>query len=149
MISLLSLLKKLFAAPPKIERVPLLHPVLGPITYSEEEEAWLTEPSHASLGFRFSIAGEAAPDARLLAHAESVARDPVVFRQKITAFLEAEAQRWKNHAETVRRLEIAMVCLFWPERPDDGMIFFAGGESYGLWRCDYKNRAPLDLGFDS
>lgn len=144
-----SSLKKLFAAKPKIERIPVTHPTLGPITYSEEDEAWLTDASHASLGFRFHFAGKEAPDTRLLPHAESVAHDPADFRRRITAFLDEEAKRLKDKDDTVRNLEIETLCLFWPDRPEDGMIYFSGGERYGVWRCDYKNRRPTGLGFDS
>ena len=142
-------LKKLFASKPKMERVPIMHPTLGLITYSEEEDAWLTAPSHASLGFRFHIAGEEVPASALVSHAESVARDPLAFRKMVSTFLEVEAKRLKDQEDTVRKLEIEMLCLFWPDRPDDGMIYFSGGERYGVWRCDYKNRKPVGLGFDS
>lgn len=140
-----SALKKLFAAP-KIERRPVSHPILGPISYSEDEGAWLTE---SALGFRFRIAGEESPDGALLAHAESVARDPIAFKKMVAAFLEEEAKTKKDQEDTVRKLEIEMLCLFWPDRPDDGMIYFTGGDRYGVWRCDYKNRRPIGLGFDS
>ena len=142
-------LKKIFAAKPRVERLPVIHPTLGPITYSDEEEAWLTDPAHASLGFRFHIAGDEAPDAALIPHAESIARDPLSFRNMVGTFLEAEAKRLKDRDDTVRKLEIDMLCLFWPDKPDDGMIYFSGGDRYGVWRCDYRNRKPVGLGFDS
>ena len=146
---MLSDLKKLFTPKPKIPRLPFAHPVLGTIVYSEEEGAWMTDSAHASLGFRFHLAGDLAPDSRLLAHAESVASDPAAFRALVIAFLEKEAMRLKDPEETVRKLQIEMLCLFSPERPCDGMIYFTGGERYGVWRCDYKNGRPIMLGFDS
>jgi hypothetical protein len=142
-------LKKLFTPKPKPERLPVTHPTLGSITYSDDEDAWLTDPAHASLGFRFHIAGEETPDVGLTAHAESIARDPLAFRKMVSAFLEAEATRLKDKSDSVRRLQIEAVCLFWSDRPDDGMIYFSGGDSYGVWRCDYRERKPAGLGFDS
>jgi hypothetical protein len=147
--TMLIALKKLFAAKPKVERRPVMHPILGAITYSEEEQAWLTDAAHASLGFRFRIAGEEAPDAALISHAESVARDPLAFRKMVGTFLEIEAERLKDKDDTVRKLEIEMLCLFWPDKPDEGMIYFSGDDRYGVWRCDYKSRKPVGLGFDS
>lgn len=141
-----SALKKLFAAKPKMARVPFSHPTLGIFTYSDDESAWLSEPL---VGFRFHLAGDEAPDGALVAHAESVARDPATFKDMVAGFLEEEARTLKDKEDTVRKLEIEMLCLFWPQRPDDGMIYFTGGDQYGVWRCDYKNRRPIGLGFDS
>jgi len=127
-------------------RVPFSHPTLGIFTYSDDESAWLSEPL---VGFRFHLAGDEAPDGALVAHAESVARDPATFKDMVAGFLEEEARTLKDKEDTVRKLEIEMLCLFWPQRPDDGMIYFTGGDQYGVWRCDYKNRRPIGLGFDS
>ena len=146
---MLSALKNIFTPKPKIARVPFVHATLGEFTYSGEEEAWLSDPSHGALGFRFHITGDEKPDPRLLPHAESVARDPNAFRKMVGDFMENEACRMKQRAAVIRELKIDMLCLFWPERPDDGMIYFTGGDSYGLWRCDYQNGKPIGLGYDS
>jgi hypothetical protein len=144
-----SALKKVFTPKPKVERVPFVHATLGEFAYSEEEEAWLSDPKHGALGFCFHITGDEKPDARLLPHAESVAHDADAFRKMVGDFLESEADRMKPRQAAIRELKIDMVCLFWPERPDDGMIYFTGGDSYGLWRCDYQNGKPIALGYDS
>jgi hypothetical protein len=39
--------------------------------------------------------------------------------------------------------------LFWPHRPNDGMIFFDGPDECRCWRCDLIGRVPVGLGFDS
>ena len=142
-------LKRMFSPKPQIGHAPVSNLILGCISFSEEDGAWLTEPSHGALRFRIHIAGVEAPDARLLAHAEAVARDPISFRAMVSDFLEQSAKQMKDEDDTVRKLEIESLCLFWPDRPDDGMIFFLGGEKYRAWRCDYKNRKPIGLGFDS
>jgi hypothetical protein len=131
-----SALKKIFTPKPKVVRAPFVHATLGEFSYSEEEEAWLSDPSHGDLGFRFHITGDQKPDERLLPHAESVAGGSNTFRKIIGDFLESEACRMKPRAAAIRELKLDTLCLFWPERPNDGMIYFTGGESYGLWRCD-------------
>ncbi len=144
-----SALKKLFAPKPKIDREPYVHSALGVLVYSEEEEAWLSDPAHKALGFRFHIAGDEKPDERLFQHAESVAGNPESFRKMVEVFLESEASRMKPRAAVIRELKIDMLCLFWPERPNDGMVYFSGGDGYAVWRCDYKNGKPIGLGYDS
>jgi hypothetical protein len=51
-------------------------------------------------------------------------------------------------AGEIRQLVIEDVCLFWPTRPDDGMIYFKGPNAFRVWRCDYIGRTPVALGFD-
>jgi hypothetical protein len=134
------------------------HPVLGRLRYSRDSEDW--ESDNAALPFQFSIAGNRgsafqriAPDARLMAHAERVAQDAPEFARMVRQFLEHEVERQgrlSGLAEEVASLEIAKLCLMWPERPDDGMIQFTGpNDELRLWRCDYVGRTPKWLGFDS
>jgi hypothetical protein len=56
------------------------------------------------------------------------------------------ARTWSKE---MAELTIEDVCLFWPDRPNDGMIYFHGPDETRVWRCDYVNREPRDLGFDS
>jgi hypothetical protein len=47
-------------------------------------------------------------------------------------------------------LKIENISLCWPDRPEDGMIFFRRSENdIGLWRCDYIARKPTGLGCDT
>ena len=67
-------------------------------------------------------------------------------------FLADEARTVKcltQYADEIRQLAIQDVCLFWPDRPDDGMIYFKGPDEFKVWRCDYVARKPQGLGFDS
>ena len=41
------------------------------------------------------------------------------------------------------------VWLFWPDRPDNGMIYFQVPDESRVWRCDYVSRKPRGPGFDS
>ena len=76
------------------------------------------------------------------------------FSRKVADFLEREARemegaRQPRPAEEIRQLTLESICLFWPDRPDDGMLYFDGPDEYRVWRCDYVDREPRALGFDS
>ena len=69
----------------------------------------------------------------------------------ISEFLAEEARRVKHlkqFAHEIEQLRIEDVCLFWPKRPNDGMIYFKEPDRYRVWRCDYVGRKPKGLGFD-
>jgi hypothetical protein len=56
----------------------------------------------------------------------------------------------RNPKAELAQLEIDNISLCWPERPDDGMIFFRGSpDDVGLWRCGYIARRPTGLGCDN
>lgn len=96
----------------------------------------------------FTIGGDTEPSPVLIAHAQEIVRSFPEFRQRVGAFLAAEALRLPVFAEEIRELEIEEICLFWPIRPDDGMIYFRGPDEFRVWRCDYIGRSPVGLGFD-
>ena len=88
----------------------------------------------------------------LLAHAADILRKRDAFVAAVSQFLKEEAEKIRSprsYRDEIEGLKIDRVCLFWPERPDDGMISFSGGRDYRLWRCDYVARQPKGLGFDS
>ncbi len=136
------------------------HPVLGRLVYSVDGDGWESRAGHGGIPFRFFIAGdrregpeEVVPDGALISHAESIALDPTEFVAGIERFLAREAQaqsRLKGLVEEVSLLKVDTVCLMWPDRPDDGMIQFRGpDDDLRLWRCDYVQREPKWLGFDT
>ena len=122
---------------------------LGPLTWSEDGDWWEADVKIGERKFGIKIGGESSPDAALLAHARNIVGSFDEFRQKVLAFLALEAARSDRFADEIRGLEIQDVCLFWPERPDDGMIYFSGPDEFRLWRCEYVDRKPTQLGFDS
>jgi hypothetical protein len=143
----LSKLRNLFkpADPP----APVQDAVLGTIEFNVEESLWEARVTSGGDALRICIAGKDAPDVQLLEHARAVAVNPQAFRSLISSFLNDEAPKFKGGEEKVRSLRLESLNLFWPNRPDDGMVFFDGGEQDRVWRCDYLNRQPVGLGFDS
>src|SRR5262245_36018124 len=84
--------------------------------------------------------------------AQDIVRSLPEFEQSVSAFLAEEARSVKHltrFADEIRQLTIEDVCLFWPHRSDDGMIYFKGPDEFRVWRCDYVARKPQGLGFDS
>jgi hypothetical protein len=71
------------------------------------------------------------------------------FSEMISSFLRSEAATFPNAEKEIVSLRLESLCLFWPARPNDGMLFFEGGEEGRVWRCDYINRKPRGLSFDS
>lgn len=123
--------------------------VLGKLLLSEDEDWW---EGHVKIGEKrvgFKLGGHTEPSRELLAHAHDIIWAFDDFERMVAAFLLAETERLKLFAEEIRKLVIDEICLFWPDRPNDGMIYFVGSNEFRLWRCDYLNRKPTKLGFDT
>jgi hypothetical protein len=130
----------------------MVHPVLGTLKWSEEDEAWITSPEHNGIGFALQIAGTPRPDESLVRHAAEIVATRDEFVRSVERFLSDQMSSVRNlgaFREELGRLKIERVCLFWSERPNDGMIFFEGGRDHRIWRCDYVGRNLQGLGFDS
>jgi hypothetical protein len=143
---------------PVVASVP--NAVLGTLTYSQDDECWMTAEGTPGIPFNFYIAGDwgdnhpvIAPSSELVAHAESIARDPRLFLGSVEAFVRSELgsrRHLRGWAKEIEQLKVSALNLAWAERPNDGMIEFAGPDEFRLWRCDYINRQPAGmLGFDS
>jgi len=136
--------------PPIAEKID--DPILGTLTWSKDDEAWVSSPAHAGVGFEFQISGTPEPDKALLAHAADILRRRDEFVAEVLACARAEGETVRSlhsYRDEIAGLRVERVCLFWPDRPDDGMISLSGGRDYRLWRCDYIARKPKGLGFDS
>lgn len=134
--------------------------VLGPLIYSDDDEAWLTDENTTHLKFGFYICGsedysaaEQMPDPALVRQAESVVLAKDSFVAQVRAYVQHEAQTKSLHRgwqEEICELQVETLCLFWPKRPRDGQISFSGGRNFRLWRCGYIDGEPGGgLGFDS
>lgn len=157
---MLPLLKRIFRKDRRAVCEVVDHPVLGRLVYSVESGDWESQVGHRGIQFKFSIAADRRdgaehilPAGALVSHAESIALEPGEFEARIRRFLTSEVRaqaRLKGLQEEVSRLEIDVVCLMWPERPNDGMIQFRGPvDDRRLWRCDYVQREAKWLGFDT
>jgi hypothetical protein len=149
---MLSFIKKLFSNPSRECPRSVIDPVLGELQLSDDAMWWACSALVGSRTVGFKIGGESKPDARLIAHAHDIIRSSQEFERSVSTFLADEASRLKDltrYAEEIRQLSIEDVCLFWPDRPDDGMIYFKGPDEFRIWRCDYIGRKLCGLGFDS
>ncbi len=131
---------------------PVTDPVLGELSLSNDAESWECQVSVDGKTVGFKLGGQDQPDARLIAHARELAQSLPEFERKVSEFLANEARADKHlapFANEVRDLTLEDICLFWPDRPDDGMLFFLGTDDFRVWRCDYVGRKLQGLGFDS
>ena len=130
-------------------RPPVHDPVLGLLEWDGEEEAWAINLSQPLAGFRILLAGEESPDSRLVAHAREIAAAPEKLLAEVESLIRKTANEIPEAAGEILGLKIESVALWWPDRPDDGMIYFDGpGEHERIWRCDYVGRRAQDLCFD-
>ena len=125
---------------------------LGELKLSDDAEWWEGSVELGGRQVGFKIGGEGKPDERMLQAAYGIIAQWNDFEHALAAFLVSETEAnefFPPYATEIEQLVIDDICLFWPERPKDGMIYFRGGEDERLWRCDYVNGKPQSLGFDS
>lgn len=144
----MGLLSKLFGIRPPPD--PYKDDILGTLEYTKDDESWEVIYKSGGEELGFLIAGADRPSEPLLMHARDLIKDIPAFKAKVRQFLEAEKVNFPNEAhEEIDTLTIEYVCLMWPDRHDDGMIYFNGPDESRIWRCDYIGRNPRGLGFDS
>jgi hypothetical protein len=148
MVRVASLWKRLLAQNATAQR-SADHPRLGRIDFDPDEALWIAKVRVSDQMIRLLFAGETAPDERLVLHGESILADFDRLALKVHAVLQAEAASRPRYAEEIRELVISDVCLLWPDRPDDGMIYFSASDRFRVWHCDYIDRVPQSLTFDS
>ncbi len=137
------------AAPPVAKRPAVPDPVLGSVQWDEEEEAWVADVPHSPAQFRIMMVGEERPDERLLLHARDIFAAPERLLAEVEPIIRRAASEIPEAAREILGLRIEFVALMWPDRPDDGMIYFDGpGTEERIWRCNYVGRRAQDLGFD-
>jgi hypothetical protein len=125
-------------------------PILGVMRWSDGERLWESKVVATGKNIRFLISGDSKPDRALISHAHDLVRTLPDFEKRVTDFLANEAHdRLKGCRDEIDELTIECICLFWPDRPNDGMIYFRGPNELRVWRCDYVDRKPVGLGFDA
>jgi len=124
---------------------------LGPIVFDEDVGAWTAAVTIDGEPLEFNIGGDTTPNPVLVAHARAIAASADAFRSKVRELLVAESKRVGDGraSEEILALEIENVCLWESGPPVTGMIYFLGGDDDRVWRCDYEDGEPKDLGFDS
>ncbi len=129
------------------------HPMIGTLDYSEDDEAWLTDPKTSTYGFGFYISPESAvdcfdfrPASALVDHAASLASNPSAITQLVKSFLTSQLQSNPSLAadkDEIQKLQLYRVALMWPERPGDGEIELRTSlDSNRIWGCAYIDRKP-------
>lgn len=123
--------------------------LLGPLILNEG--CWESRLTIRGKPICFQIGGRYSPDPALIARARTMILSFDEFEAGVNAFLDTEASRdfWAPFAAEIRSLSIRDVCLFWPRRLDDGMVFFDGPDECRCWRCDLMGMKPTGLGYDS
>ena len=151
-------LKRLFTAAPRPVRTRRQDPTLGLLTWDPDGGTWESWNDHDGLGFSFSLGGSEEPSESLVRHAVEIVNNKVEFIESIHRLLAESAravdpsgkeERWNAYREEVTGLRISVVSLRDSLRPRVGMIFFEGGQDYRLWRCDYIDGVPRNLGCDT
>jgi len=123
--------------------------VLGPLVYSEGGW-WEATVTIGESKIGFSIGGETKPDLGLIDHAHEIVANFDAFSRMIGEFRSKAAEGLPPEAASeINQLKIDHIILRQPTRPDDGMIFFTGPDEYHIWHCDYIQRKPDWLTFDS
>jgi hypothetical protein len=129
---------------------PVFHDdVLGTVVWDAEEELWVAQVPRAPTPFRILMAGDDQPSPHLIQHARDIFASPDKLFADVVPVLKAAGEEIPVAAREILGLQIESVALMWPDRPEDGMIYFDGpGTEERIWRCDYIGRRPRDLGFD-
>lgn len=146
-------LKKFFLGDNRPVVRSVTHPVIGTLDYSDDVEAWLTDPKTSTYGFGFYISGdwdadgpEIRPAAALMEHATAIAAHPEEFIQSVQAFIDSQLQSERSLAadkDEIQKLRVYQVALMWPTRPDDGEIELRTSfDSDRMWGCAYIGRKP-------
>jgi hypothetical protein len=118
---------------------------LGPLL--RNDGCWEARVTAQGRPVCFQVGGRYEPDPALIARARDILGSFDRFAAEVAAYLASEAVRgeWSALAAEIRALAIRDICLFWPGRPDDGMIFFDGPDPCRCWRCDLIGRVPVGL----
>lgn len=148
---MLSRLLRLFRGPSNEPLREILDPVLSRCVPDQVEHCWRASVDVGGREVSIILGGDLTPDPALLAHARQIAGEMGAFVGRVADFLKREAGRIEEpdvQAE-IENLLVDDVCLFWPDRPNDGMIYFAGPTEERLWRCDYIERRLQGLGCDT
>jgi hypothetical protein len=128
-------LKRLWQGEPPPIAEKIEDPALGTLTWAADDEAWVSNAAHAGAGFEFQISGTPEPCKALVAHAADILRRKDAFVAEVLACVRSEGEAVRHlhpFRDEIAGLRVEQVCLFWPDRPDDGMIFLSGGREYRL-----------------
>ena len=142
------ILRKLFTDRRADWKRSVSDPVFGELVLSDDSDWWESVVTIDGRLVQFQIGGDREPCPALMSHGHDIVRQFSAFSRTVSDFLTAEAASQSLVADEIRQLTLESVCLFWPSRPNDGMLYFHGPDESRVWRCDYIDRKPTGLGFD-
>jgi hypothetical protein len=148
---MLSKVIAMFRGSPKEPLREVIDPILGPCVPDQKERLWRASAEVSGRKITFTLGGDVEPNPAVLANARKIAGDLDAFEQQVADFLKGEAAGFKESdvRTEVEGLTIDDVCLFWPDRPNYGMIYFTGPSEERVWRCDYVEGRCQGLGYDT
>jgi len=103
--------------PPVAEKID--NPILGTLTWSEDDKAWVSSATHGGLGFEFQISGTPEPDKTLLAHAADILRKKDDFVARVLQYVKSEAETvrgLRSYQDEIEGLRVDR-CLSFMARP--------------------------------
>jgi hypothetical protein len=121
--------------------------VLGPMVWSEEEEAWAGEHG----GFRYLVAYDrrATPASNLLAYARNVLADPAAFAAAVERAKRDAAAEYPRLAEEIAGLRVETVSFFARQGARGIFVTLAGGKEDRCWRVEFGENGCEGIGFDT
>ena len=152
----MGLFSKLFAKPPEPEK-SFTDPVLGAMTWSDDDEAWSGE--HNGFDFLIDYEQEKLPAPALLAYAREILNDAdwlhatlLEAKTKYKSDLPPKDRAFYNNE--IDQLTWGQISFGFYRKPIHGenrRIFATlnGGRDYRCWRIEYLYRTCTGLGFDT
>ena len=121
--------------------------VLGPMSWSEDDEAWAGE--YKGIRFLIGYAGRSAPTDDLLAYAREMLADPDAFLRAIDRARPAVVAQLPRLADEIAGLRVEDVYF---SRNKTGRYIFAtlaGGRRDRSWRVEFAEEHCEGIGFDT
>lgn len=120
--------------------------VLGPMVWSEDDEAWAGE--HGGLKYLLAYEGRATPGDELLGYARMVLADPQAFVRAVErAKADAAAENpWL--ADEIAELRVGV--LYFSHQGTPGILAgLEGGKEGRSWRVEFGEEGCAGIGFDT
>jgi hypothetical protein len=147
-------LKKIIFGDTRPIRRSVIHPALGNLLYSDDYEAWLTDPKSSPCGFGFCIAGdwsipgpEILPPQPLIDAAINIASHPEAFVRLVQGVIDSKLKTVSPKdpdLEEIKNLRVHCVALMWPDKPNEGEIELrTSSDSNRMWYCGYIDGKPI------
>jgi hypothetical protein len=123
-------------------------PVLGPLQWSEDDEAWVGKYGGYRIAIRYTGAAAAAPE--LLAYARKfLGQDGATFTQTLAEARAAHADEFERWASEFAGLQVETLRFAMSNRGMGCFVDLAGGEPERSWRVEFDGMKCLGFGFDT